>query len=62
MFSLVTWQMIVYAHDLWEISDLSLVLKIPVFLLVSPVAVCFLLFCLVLLIDFVDLLKGEVKK
>jgi TRAP-type C4-dicarboxylate transport system permease small subunit len=62
IFCLVTWQMIVYGAESRHIGGLSLVLKIPVFLIIYGVAICFFLFCLVLLIDLIDFFVAEKEK
>ena len=61
LFSLVTWQSAVHANRLFEGHNVSGVLSLPIFPFVIAVAVGSLLFCLVLLVDFLRSLAKAVK-
>ena len=61
LFSLVTWQSAVHANRLFEAHQVSGVLSLPIYPFVIAVAVGSLLFCLVLLVDFLRSLAKAVK-
>lgn len=61
LFSLVTWQSAVHANRLFEGHNVSGVLSVPIYPFVIAVAVGSLLFCLVLLADFLKSLAKAVK-
>jgi TRAP-type C4-dicarboxylate transport system permease small subunit len=62
IFSLTTWQMILYGLDSWHIGEVSPVMKIPSFLIIFGVTSCFFLLCLVLFIELIKQLINNGRK
>ena len=60
LFSLVTWQSVVFAHRLYLDHDVSSILLVPIYPFVIAVAVGSLLFCLVLLVNLLSSLAKAV--
>jgi len=59
---LITWQNFIYIQEQYESKLTSAVLLIPVYPFIGVVAVASAVFCLVLLIDFLNSLSEAVKK
>lgn len=45
LFVLITWQMLIYAKDMYEAKEVSMNLEIPVYYIICLFSFCFLIFC-----------------
>ena len=61
-FSLVTWQSALYVKETFNLKLISAVLRIPAYPFVAIVVLGSAVFCLVLLVDFLNSLSKMVKK
>jgi TRAP-type C4-dicarboxylate transport system permease small subunit len=57
LFVLVTWRMTVYAQTLQKTGEISMNLKIPVYLVVYAMSLCMIVLCLVILKEVVQNIK-----
>lgn len=57
LFSIIAWQMVVYAADLKASGEVSMNLEFPVYLIVYVLAGCLVIFTLTILQRIVDLVK-----
>ena len=57
LFCLVTWRMLIYADTIHQSGEVSMTLKLPEYLIIYLVAVCFLVFSLILIQDLLTLIK-----
>jgi len=62
LFGLIAWQSIVYASDLKQSGEVSLTIQMPIYPVVTGIAIGCGLLCLVLLIDFSKSLKRVGEK
>ncbi len=61
LFAIVTWQMWLYASELWKKGEVSMTIQIPVHPFTYAVSVCFGILCLTLLLDVIRLTGKAVK-
>jgi TRAP-type C4-dicarboxylate transport system permease small subunit len=57
LFCLVTWRMTIYADTIHQSGEVSMTLKLPEYLIIYVVALCFLVFSLILIQDVLKLIK-----
>lgn len=65
LFSLVAWQMVLYAADLKRAGEVSMNLEFPVYVIVYALAACLVVFALTILkriVDTVNQLRNCLKK
>ena len=62
LFTVVTWQMTLYARTLQAAGELSISLKFPEYGIIYAVAFCLLIFSLIILHDILDILQKLRKK
>jgi len=56
LFGIVSWRMAVYADTIHQSGEVSMTLKLPEYLIIYLVAICFLIFTLILILDVLKLL------
>ena len=61
VFAIVSWEMALYAKELWDKGEVSMTIEIPKYPFLYLVAVCFGILCLVLLVDAVNFWRKAVK-
>lgn len=61
VFAIVSWQMWLYASELWDKGEVSMTIEIPKYPFLYLVAVCFGILCLVLLVDAINFGRKAVK-
>lgn len=61
LFALVSWQMLLYAQELYIKGDVSMAIQWPKYPFIFIVAVCFAVLCLTILVDFLQLVRKAVK-
>jgi TRAP-type C4-dicarboxylate transport system permease small subunit len=57
LFGIVTWRMAVYADTIHQSGEVSMTLKLPEYLIIYLVALCFLIFTLILIVDVLKLIR-----
>ena len=57
LFCLVTWRMTIYADTIHQSGEVSMTLKLPEYVIIYVVALCFLVFSLILIQDVLKLIK-----
>jgi TRAP-type C4-dicarboxylate transport system permease small subunit len=57
LFGIVTWRMVVYANTIHQSGEVSMTLKLPEYLIIYMVAICFLIFTLILIVDVMKMLN-----
>ena len=62
LFSLVSWQMFEYSIKFKESGEVSMNLELPEYLIILVVAVCFVIFSIVILNDIIDYFQALRKK
>ena len=62
MMALVTWRSAILGNNLWTMGRVSDTVRIPIFPFVYLLTFCCAIYCLVLLVDFLNLLRGNVAK
>lgn len=60
--SMIAWQAFVYLKRLWDINRVSDILKVPVAPFSLVLAIGFIIFCLVLLLDFLHSLRKAITR
>ncbi len=61
LFALVSWQMWLYAKELYIKGDVSMAIQWPKYPFIYIVSVCFAVLCLTILVDFLQLVRKAVK-
>jgi TRAP-type C4-dicarboxylate transport system permease small subunit len=61
LFGIVTWRMAVYANTIHQSGEVSMTLKLPEYIIMYIIAVCFLIFTLILMLDVIKL-TGKIYK
>lgn len=56
LFAIVTWRMAVYANTIHQSGEVSMTLKLPEYLIIYVVAICFLIFAFILIQDVIKLI------
>ncbi|MBU2622360.1 MAG: TRAP transporter small permease [Proteobacteria bacterium] len=56
LFGIVTWRMAVYAYTIQQSGEVSMTLKLPEYIIMYLIAVCFLIFALILIQDVLKLI------
>ena len=54
LFTLITWQMAVYAYEMHESGEVSMNLELPEYYVIYVVAFCFVIFSLIILRDIIQ--------
>ena len=62
VFLIVSWQMWLYASEMWEKGEVSMTIEIPKYPFLYVVAGCFGILCLTLLVDTVNFARKAVKE
>ena len=62
IFAIVSWEMALYASELWDKGEVSMTIEIPKYPFLYLVAVCFGILCLVLLTDVIGFGRKAVKQ
>ena len=62
IFFIVSWQMWLYASELWEKGEVSMTIEIPKYPFLYVVAGCFGILCLTLLVDTLNFARKAVKE
>lgn len=61
VFGIVSWEMCLYASELWDKGEVSMTIQVPKHPFLYLVAVCFGMLCLVLLVDAINFWRRAVK-
>jgi TRAP-type C4-dicarboxylate transport system permease small subunit len=57
LFAIVTWRMAVYANTIHQSGEVSMTLKLPEYLIIYVVALCFMIFAFILIQDVLKLIR-----